>query len=198
MRGLIILVIGLVLFQGTHMFITRRAWRSAVIARTGEWPYKGAIAVLSVLGIVLIGYGFGEYRATGWIDVWYPPRWTVYITQMLMWPASIFVVAAYSRGDIWRKLKHPMLIGVKTWAVAHLISNGDLGSIILFGSFLAWGGFHRMTLRTRSDRGAPDIPAGDRMRDWIAVGVGTLLYLALGFIFHPVVVGTPVFGRLAH
>jgi uncharacterized membrane protein len=190
-----ILVIGLVVFLGTHVFITARGQRAALIARIGEGPYKGLIALLSLIGLILIGYGFADYRATGWIDVWHPPRWTSYVTQLLMWPASIFVVAAYIRGDIWRTLKHPLLVGVKTWAVAHLISNGDLGSIVLFGSFLAWAVYDRVTLKRRSDPGAPAIPADGRRRDLIAIAVGTLLYLALGFIFHPLVVGVPVFGR---
>ena len=138
--GLAILVLGLVVFLGAHVFVTLRAPRAAVIKQIGEWPYKGLMSLVSLAGLILIGYGFGQYRATGWIDVWSPPRWTYYVTQLLMWPASIFVVAAYSRGKIWRTLKHPMLVGVKTWAVAHLISNGDLGSIVLFGSFLAWAG----------------------------------------------------------
>jgi uncharacterized membrane protein len=192
-----ILVLGLALFIGAHVFVTLRAQRAAVIARTGEWPYKAIMGLVSLVGLILIGYGYGQYRATGWIDVWSPPRWTFYVTQILMWPASICVVAAYIRGDIWRTLKHPMLVGVKTWAVAHLISNGDLGSIVLFGSFLAWGVYDRITLKRRSDPGAPPIPAGGRRRDWIAIAVGTVLYLALGLVFHPIVVGIPVFGRPA-
>ncbi len=174
--GLATLVLGLVVFLGAHVFVTLRAPRAAVINRIGEWPYKGLMSLVSLAGLILIGYGFGQYRATGWINVWSPPEWTYYVTQLLMWPASIFVVAAYSRGNIWRTLKHPMLVGVKTWAVAHLISNGDLGSIVLFGSFLVGG--HRS--------------------DTIALVVGTILYLALGFIFHPIVVGVAVFGTPAH
>jgi uncharacterized membrane protein len=192
-----VLVIGLVLFIGAHVFVTFRAQRDAVVARIGEWPYKGVMALVSLIGIILIGYGFGGYRATSWIDVWYPPRWTFYITQILMWPASICVVAAYSRGNIWRKLKHPMLVGVKTWAVAHLISNGDLGSIVLFGSFLAWAVYDRITLKRRTDPGAPPIPVGGHRNDVIALVIGTILYLALGLVFHPIVVGIPVFGRPA-
>ena len=115
-----------------------------------------------------------------------------------MWPASICVVAAYIRGDIWRTLKHPMLVGVKTWAVAHLISNGDLGSIMLFGSFLAWAVYDRITLKRRTDPGAPPIPVGGRRNDIIAIVVGTVLYLALGLVFHPLVVGVPVFGTPAY
>jgi uncharacterized membrane protein len=195
--GLAILVVGLAVFIGAHVFVTMRAERAAVIARIGEGRYKGLMALVSLVGVILIGYGFGQYRATSWIDVWYPPRWTHYITQFLMWPASIFVVAAYIRGNIWRTLKHPMLVGVKTWAVAHLISNGDLGSILLFGSFLAWAGYDRVTLKRRTDPGAPPIPAGGYRNDVIALVVGTVLYLALGLVFHPLVVGRAVFGRSA-
>src|SRR5204862_7166837 len=160
-------------------------------------PYRGWLALASVIGLILIGYGLGEYRATDWIDVWYPPRWTYYVTEFLMWPASIFVVAAYIRGNIWRTLKHPMLVGVKTWAVAHLISNGDLGSILLFGSFVLWAGYDRMTLKHRADAGAPTIPAGGHRNDIIALVVGTVLYVVLGLVFHLLVVGRAVFGRPA-
>jgi len=192
------LIIGLVIFLGAHLFVTCRGQRAALIARIGEWPYKGLFSLVSLVGLILIGYGYGEYRATDWINVWSPPRWTFYVTQFLMWPASIFVVAAYIRGDIYRTLKHPMLVGVKTWAAAHLISNGDLGSIILFGSFLAWAVYDRITLKRRTDPGAPEIPVRGRRNDIIAIVVGTLLYLALGLVFHPLVVGVAVFGRPAY
>src|ERR1700730_9484092 len=177
MRGLAILVAGLVVFIGAHVFVTMRPQRAALIGRIGEGPYKGLLALVSLLGLILIGYGFGQYRATSWIDVWYPPRWTYYITQFLMWPASIFVVAAYIRGNIWRTLKHPLLGRVKTCAVARLISNGDLGSILLFGSWLLWAGYDRMTLKHRADAGAPPIPAGGLRNDIIALVVGTALYV---------------------
>ena len=90
-----------------------------------------------------------------------------------------------------------MLVGVKTWAVAHLISNGDLGSIVLFGAFLFWAVYDRITLKHRTDPGAPAIPVRGHRNDIIAVVVGTLLYLALGLVFHPLVVGVPVFGKPA-
>jgi uncharacterized membrane protein len=195
--GLAILVVGLVAFIGAHVFVSLRGPRAAVIARIGEGPYKGLMSLVSLAGLILVGYGFGQYRADGWIDVWSPPRWTYYVTQILMWPASIFVVAAYIRGNIWRVLKHPMLVGVKTWALAHLISNGDLGSIVLFGSFLAWAVYDRITLKHRTDPGAPPIPVRGHRNDIIAVVVGTLLYLGLGLVFHPIVVGVPVFGTPA-
>src|SRR6185295_6624025 len=113
-------------------FVTRRAERAAAIARLGEWPYKGLMAAVSLVGIILIGYGFAGYRAAGMIVLWTPPSWTRHLTAALVLPAVIFVVAAYIRGDIARVLKHPMLVGVKLWAVAHIIANGDLGGIILF------------------------------------------------------------------
>ncbi len=193
--GLAIMILGLALFIGAHVFITMRERRAVAIARLGEWPYKGVLALASLVGIILIGYGFASYRAAGMINVWSPPAFTRHVTDLLVWPAVIFVVAAYVRGDIARVLKHPMLVGVKLWALAHLISNGDLGSIILFGSILGWAVFDRITLKRRSDPGAPPIPYGGRTNDIIAVVVGTLLYLALGFWFHPYVIGVPAFGR---
>jgi uncharacterized membrane protein len=195
--GLAILILGLVVFIGTHGFVTMRAQRAALIARIGEWPYKGVFSLLSLVGLWLIGVGFARYRAAGYIPVWDPPIWTRHIVVTLMWPASICVVAAYIPGDIKRVLKHPMLVGVKLWAVAHLCANGDLGSIVLFGAILAWAVYDRITLKRRSDPGAPPIPIGGRRNDIIAIVVGTVLYLALGFVFHPIVVGVPAFGTPA-
>ena len=146
---------------------------------------------------MLIGYGFAWYRAAGLIPIWDPPAWTRQIVVTLMWPASIMVVAAYIPGNIKRVLKHPMLVGVKTWAVAHLCANGDLGGIILFGSVLAWAVYDRITLKYRSDPGAPPIPVGGAKNDIIAIVIGTILYLALGFVFHPIVIGLPAFGTPA-
>jgi uncharacterized membrane protein len=146
---------------------------------------------------VLVGYGFAWYRAAGPIMIWNPPGWTRHIVVALMWPASILVVAAYFRGNIQRVLKHPMLVGVKTWAVAHLCANGDLGGIVLFGSILLWAGYDRATLKRRADPGAPEIAAGGTRNDIIAIVLGTLLYFALGFLFHPLVIGLPAFGTPA-
>jgi uncharacterized membrane protein len=101
------------------------------------------------------------------------------------------------RGDIARKLKHPLLVGIKLWALAHLLSNGDLGGIILFAAILAWAVYDRISLKRRSDAGAPAIPYGGRRNDVIAVVAGTILYLALGLVFHPLFIGLPVFGSHA-
>jgi uncharacterized membrane protein len=191
--GLAVEIIGLVIFLGAHVFVTMRDHRAALIAKIGEWPYRGLFSLVSIIGLVLICYGFATYRAAGFIVVWNPPAWTRHIVVALMWPASIMVTAAYIPGDIKRVLKHPMLVGVKTWAFAHLCANGDLGGMILFGSILAWAVYDRITLKRRGDAGSPPIPVGGRKNDIIAVIVGTIIYLALGFVFHPVVIGVPAF-----
>jgi uncharacterized membrane protein len=191
--GLLILVLGLAVFIGIHLVTTRRDYRAALIARFGEGPYKALYSVLSIVGVVLIAWGFARYRAQGYIPVWEPPRWTRHVTVALVWPAIICIVAAYIPGGIKRTLKHPMLVGVKLWAVAHLVSNGDLGSIILFGGILAWAVVDRVSLKRRSDPGGPVIPSGGMAKDILAVLVGTVIYLALGFWFHPYVIGVPAF-----
>jgi uncharacterized membrane protein len=192
--GLAVEIFGLILFLGAHVFVTMRDRRAMLVGNIGEWPYRGLFSLVSIAGIVLIAYGFAAYRAAGLIMVWSPPGWTRHIVEALMWPASIMVVAAYIPGNIKRVLKHPLLVGVKTWAFAHLCANGDLGGIILFGSVLAWAVYDRITLKRRSDPGAPPIPVGGVTNDIIAVVVGTIVYLALGFVFHPVVIGVPAFG----
>lgn len=192
--GLSVMILGLVLFLGIHLFITKRDARADLIARIGEGGYKIAFSLVSVVGLALIVWGYANYRANGWIDVWYPPVAMKHITILLMLPAVIMIAASYIRGRIYTTLKHPMLAGIKLWALSHLLANGDLGSIILFGSFLAWAVFDRISLKRRPDSGAPPIPVGGVANDAIAVGVGVVAYLALAFAFHPVVIGVPVFG----
>ena len=195
--GLALEILGLIVFLGAHVFVTMRDRRAALVSRIGEWPYRGLFSLASIVGILLIAYGFAAYRAAGMITVWNPPSWTRHIVELLMWPASIMVAAAYIPGNIKRVLKHPMLAGVKTWAFAHLCANGDLGGMIMFGSVLAWAVYDRITLRHRTDPGAPPIPIGGTRNDIIAIIVGTIIYLALGFVFHPIVIGVPAFGTPA-
>jgi len=195
--GLAIEILGLVLFLGAHVFVSMRGRREALIKRIGAGLYRGLFSLVAIVGVVLIGYGFARYRAEGMIPLWYPPAWTRQIVVVAMWPASILIAAAYIPGDIKRVLKHPFLVAVKLWAAAHLCANGDLGGIILFGSVLAWAVYDRITLKRRADAGAPPIPMGGRRNDIIAIVVGTIIYLALGFVFHPIVVGLPAFGTPA-
>ncbi len=192
--GLAVMIVGLILFLGVHLVSTQRERRAALIARLGENGYKIAYSLVSAAGLVLIVWGFAEYRAHGMIVFWEPPRGLKHLALALMLPAVIALAAAYIRGRIYLTLKHPMLVAVKIWALAHLIANGDLGSIILFGAFLAWAVFDRISLKYRVDAGAPPIPVGGWMNDAIAVGVGVVAYLALGYAFHPVVIGVAVFG----
>jgi uncharacterized membrane protein len=192
--GLLVMILGLALFFGVHTLTTQRELRARFVTSMGEGGYKIVYALASVAGLVLIVWGFAHYRATGWIDVWSPPTAFKHITVALMLPAVILVVASYIRGRIYTTLKHPMLAGVKLWAAAHLLANGDLGSIILFGSFLAWAVFDRISLKRRADSGGPPIPVGGPTNDLIAVAVGVIAYLALAFAFHPVVIGVPVVG----
>jgi uncharacterized membrane protein len=193
--GLVIMILGLVAFLGVHIVPAFEQQRATMTARLGDSAYKGLFSLVSLIGILLIGFGFARYQAAGYIDIWHPPSWTRRVNNILMWPAIVCVVAAYIPGDIQRVLKHPMLVGTKLWAFAHLTANGDLGSIILFGSFLAWAAFDRIALKQRSHPGTPLFPHGGHGNDVLAVVLGTLLYLALGYWFHPYVVGVPAFAR---
>ncbi|HEY0912249.1 MAG TPA: NnrU family protein [Bradyrhizobium sp.] len=192
--GLLVMILGLVLFVGIHVLTTQRELRARFVVSMGEGGYKGFYSLVSLAGLGLMVWGFAHYRSAGMINVWYPPAAFRHITEALMLPSVILVVASYIRGRIFATLKHPMLAGVKLWAAAHLLANGDLGSIILFGSFLGWAVFDRISLKHRTDAGAPPIPVGGVGNDLIAVVVGIVAYLALGFVFHPVVIGVPVFG----
>jgi uncharacterized membrane protein len=192
--GLLVMIVGLVLFLGVHTLTTQRDLRARLIKEMGESGYKIAYALVSLAGLVLIVWGFGHYRAAGLWPVWAPPRALKHLNTALMLPAVILVVAAYLRGRIYTAVKHPMLTGVKLWAFGHLLANGDLGGIILFGSFLAWAVFDRISLKRRADAGGPPIPVGGVSNDLIAVAVGIVVYLALAFAFHPLVIGVPVIG----
>ena len=109
-----------------------------------------------------------------------------------MLPAVILVVAAYIRGRIYATVKHPMLAGVKLWAFGHLLANGDLGGIILFGAVLAWAVYDRISLKHRSDPGGPPVVLGGLRNDIAAVIVGIIIYGALFFPFHTFVIGRPL------
>jgi len=117
-----------------------------------------------------------------------------HITTGLMLFATIFLVAAFVPSPLKAPLKHPMLASVKTWALAHLLSNGDLGSMLLFGTFLAWGVYARIAAKRRNDLKPVAEPSG-WTNDALVVAIGVIVYLALGYAFHPVVIGVPVFGK---
>jgi uncharacterized membrane protein len=191
--GLGIFILGLVVFFATHLFITFRGARADAIAKLGLNGYRALFALVSIAGLALIVWGFGQYHAHA-PQIWSPPAFMRHITVGLMLFAVIFFTAAFIPSHIKAKLKHPMLAGVKTWALAHLLSNGDLGSILLFGAFLAWGVYARIAAKKRGDAGTTVAPAG-YTNDILVVLIGIVIYLALGYAFHPMVIGAPVFGR---
>ncbi len=190
-----LLVLGLMVFLGMHAFSMARPQRAAVVARLGEGPYKGLYSLISFAGIVLIVIGYGQYRQSGYIPVWDPPVWTRHLALLLVWAAFVCIAAAYLPGRIKRILKHPMLAGVKIWALAHLIANGDLGSIILFGSFLAWAVAARIGVKRRDEaipHGAPLEPQSGFRNDALAIVIGTVAYIAFVVWLHPMLIGVPV------
>jgi len=194
--GLGILIVGLAVFLATHVFVSFRETRASVIERVGLPLYRGLFAIVSLAGLALITWGYAQYRAHDLVQLWSPPAFMRHITIGLVFFAAIFIVAAFFPSHIKTRLKHPMLAGVKAWALAHLLSNGDLGSVLLFGTFLAWGVYARIAAKRRGDIGAAATPAPDGWTgDVIVVALGTAIFLALGFWFHPYVIGVPVFGR---
>ncbi len=190
--GLAVLIVGLVIFLGSHVFVTLRKPRGRLIERLGP-AYRGVFSVVAIFGLALIVWGYGNYRAYEWVQVWSPPAVMHHITVGLMLLAVVFLTAAFVPSHIKAWLKHPMLASVKTWAFAHLLSNGDLGSIILFGSFLLWGGYARIAAKRRGDRGFTAPPAR-WTNDAIVIAVGVVVFLLLGYYFHPYLIGVPVFG----
>lgn len=195
-----LLTVGLLLFLGIHAFTMARGSRARLIARIGEGPYKGLYSLVSLLGLVLIVIGYGQYRQGGYIPVWDPPVWTRHLALLLVWIAFVCFAAAYSPGRIKRHLKHPMLVGVKIWALAHLLANGDLGSILLFGTILIWAVLARISIKYRDEapvHGAPTETSTGIRNDVIAVVVGTLLYAAFALWLHPWLIGVPVLPSLA-
>jgi uncharacterized membrane protein len=185
-----LMIAGLVLFLGAHTLTTLRDSRAALRGRLGEGPYKGLYSLVSALGLILIVWGFGRYRAAGYSPVWDPPGWLHPIALVLLWISFVALAAAYSPpGKIKGVLRHPMLVGVKAWALAHLLVNGDLGSLILFGAFLAWAVYDRIAVKRRGDAGAP--PSGFASGDAIALAVGSAAYVAM-FWLHPWLIGVPV------
>ena len=194
--GLAILVLGLAIFLGAHVFVTARGARDAAINRLGK-AYWLLFALASAGGVILIAWGFALYRRTGWIDIWTPPAFMRHVAVALMLISVILITAAYLPGHIKKWAKHPMLVGVKVWALAHLLTNGDLGSIVLFGSLLAWAVYARIAVKRREAAGeVTNIRSVDSgwTNDAVAVALGTFIYFALGYVFHPAMIGVPVFG----
>lgn len=187
-----LLILGLLIFLGTHVFTMLRAPRAAIVGRLGEMGFKGAYSLIALVGFVLIIQGYAAYRASGYIPVWSPPFWLNHVALLLNLPVFVLLVAAYAPvGLIKSTVKHPMLLAVKVWATAHLINNGDLGSILLFGGFLAWAVAARISLKRRPGAGDPP-KTGFGMGDIIALVAGLALHLAMIFWLHTLLIGVPI------
>src|SRR4029077_7185593 len=183
-----ILILGLVLFLGIHTLTTMRTARAAVIGRLGEGPYKGLYSLISALGLVLIVWGFSRYRSAGYIQVWNPPFAIFHpVALVLLGFAFVALVSAYAPASkIKAMLRHPMLVAVKTWALSHLLVNGDLGSMLLFGGLLAWAVYDRIALKRRGDSGAPPVASFGR-NDAIVIAIGTVAYFAILWLHESVI-----------
>ena len=174
-----LLIAGLVLFLGVHSIaIVSPSFRARAIQRVGEGAWKGLYALISLVGFVLICYGFGLARQAP-VVLYSPPTWLRHVTFLIMLPVFPLVLAAYLPGRIKAAAKHPMLAAVKFWAFAHLLANGSLADVLLFGGFLAWAVVDRIAVKRRSMpqvlRTAPPRPWNDA----IAVVLGLAIYALL-------------------
>lgn len=195
MAKLFPLLAGLIIFLGTHIVTRMPRLREALIRASGPLQYRGLYSLVSLMGFALIVHGFSSYRMAGYIQVWDPPRFLNHLAILLIWPAMILLVAAYAPGTIKARAKHPMLAAIKIWALAHLLVNGDLGSMLLFGSFLGYAVFARIALK-RAGLGAGSPEAANhpnaRRNDAIAVVLGTLVTLALVLGLHKMLIGVAI------
>jgi uncharacterized membrane protein len=187
------LIAGLIIFFGVHALPMRPALRGRMRERLGDLGYKAAFALVSLLGLVLIVHGYGMARAGGSPVLYSPPLWMSHVTILLMAPVFVLLVAAYApTGTVKARSKHPMILAVKIWALAHLLANGDLASVVLFASFLAWGVVDRISLKRRGDIGGAGALRKSIAGDAISVVVGLGLYAAFVVYLHEWLIGVPV------
>jgi uncharacterized membrane protein len=188
-----VLVLGLILFLGIHSIsIINSQWRTDLIARFGEIPWKLVYALVAVLGFYLIIVGYGQTRLAP-IQIYDPPTWMRHVALLLMVPVFPILLAAYLPGRIQSATKHPMLLAVKIWATGHLFANGTLGDLLLFGAFLIWAVADRISLKRRVGppvHGAPPNPINDA----IAIIAGIGLYFLFMFWLHRVWMGVSPIG----
>ena len=190
-----LLILGLVLFLGVHSVrVFAEGWRAGARARLGEGAYKGLYTLASVAGLVLIVWGYGLARQQP-VVLWLPPVWTRHLAALLTVPAFILLVAAYVPGNsIKAKVHHPMILGVKVWALAHLLANGMLADLLLFGGFLVWAALCFRAARQRDRAGEINYPPGRMGPTLATVGVGLLAWAGFAFWAHAVLIGVRPFG----
>ena len=190
-----VLILGLLLFLGAHSVrIGADGWRSAAIARLGERPWKLAYTAVSVAGFVLIVWGYGLARQQP-VVLWVPPVWTRHLAALLTVPAFVMLAAAYGPANAIRaRLKHPMLLGTKTWALAHLLANGNGADVLLFGGFLVWAVLCFRSARRRDALAGRSVPAGTMAGTLVAVAVGLVAWGVFAFWAHGLLIGVRPFG----
>jgi uncharacterized membrane protein len=186
---MLVLALGLVLMLGVHVFASLRGPRGGLVARIGADPYRGLHSLLAALGLALIVWGFIRYRADAWDPIWAPPEHARDVTWALMWFAQVSLACVFTKGPgrIRGWLRHPLLASVTLWSLAHLVSNGDAGGMLLFGAFFVWSIYARLALERRGDRGAAPSAAFTRT-DAIDLLIGTVLWAALALL-HPYFAG---------
>jgi uncharacterized membrane protein len=192
--GLRILILGLVVFIANHLFVAFRGARAAAIARLGKPVYHTLFGTVSLAGLALIVWGFADYRAAAWTPVWSPPGGMRHVTIGLMLIASILLAASVIPSRIKARVRYPLIATVEVWAFAHLLVNGDLGGMIMFGALLVWAVCAHVAATSRTDLAKPVAPRGVA-NDVVVLAAGFVLFLALGYWFHPHVIGVPVFTR---
>lgn len=189
------LILGLLLFLGAHSVrVVADDWRTRTVARIGLVPWKGVYSVVSLLGLGLIVWGFGLARQQP-VQLWSPPVALRHLASVLTLGAFILLVAAYVPGNqIKARLHHPMVLGVKTWALAHVLANGNVAHVVLFGSFLAWGVLDFISARQRDRSAGTLYPNGTVRATGITVILGTAAWMVVALWLHGVLIGVRAVG----
>lgn len=184
------LILGLVLFLGVHSTrVVADGWRTAMMARLGERTWKGLYALLSIVGLGLVVWGFGLARQQP-VELWWPPSFMRHVTRLLTLIAFILLAATYvPRNAIKARLHHPMVGAVMVWALAHLLANGNLANAVLFGSFLAWSILSFRAARARDVAAGTTYPAGTVSGTTITVVVGAVTWGLFAFWAHGMLMG---------
>lgn len=190
-----LLILGLALFLGAHSVrIVADGWRGTRVAKMGLKPWKGVVSVVSIIGFVLIIWGYGIARQAP-VVLYAPPVWARHVAALLTLPAFILLVAAYVPGTrIKRVIGQPMVAGVKLWAFAHLLANGTLADVVLFGAFLIWAAGSFRATRQRDHAAGVVYAVGPVTRDVTAVIIGALAWAAFAFWLHGWLIGVRPFG----
>lgn len=184
------LIVGLILFLGVHSIsIVNEPWRNHMAGRMGEMAWKGGYTILAFVGLLLIVHGYGSARYDPLV-LYAPPVWLSPLAFLLLLPVFPLVLTAYLPGRIKAAVKHPMILAVKLWALAHLLSNGTLADVLLFGGFLVWAGAERISLKRRAPRPIPGAPESAR-NDIVAVIGGLVIYVVFIVWLHPLLIGVP-------